>query len=161
MVSFHVGPRLPSLFRSAFAASCCCQPLPLLCTSFAPCAQCVLSSLDLLQTFLLSLSPQMLPAFSTLPRSCICYPFILLPCSFSLVTLLVPLLLPVCQTCTMHLSHCCTACSFALVISPALSACDCYFISYQASSFSLLTALRTPLACKLAAAMQLDSYSFP
>lgn len=67
---------------------------------------------------------------------------------------------PLASLSDMHLSHCYTACSFALVISPALSACDCCFVSWQAS-FSLPIALKTPLACKLAAVMHLAFYHFP
>lgn len=135
------------------------SPLPLLCTSFTPCAQCVLSSLDLLHTFLLSLSPQMLSAFSLLSRSCICYPFTLLPCSFSLVTLLVPLLLPACQTCASPAA----AQPAALLLSYHQHFLPVTATSFpsQASSFSLLTAFKTPLACKLAGVMQLAFYCFP
>lgn len=124
---------------------CFCCPLHLLYTSFSHCPQCALSSLDLLHTFLLNLSPKMLPAFSLLSRSCIYCLFTLLPCSFSLVTLLVPLLFPACQTllhslpiCSCHIT--CTFClwlllhflaSLVLLLtnssqnSPCLQACSC------------------------------------
>lgn len=121
MVSLRVGPCFPSLLRSMFADSCCCQPP----ASALHLDLCVLSSLDLLHTFLLSLLPQTLTAFS-LSRRCICCPFTLIRCSFSLVTLLVPLLLAACQIC-----------AFPIVAQPAalLLSCHQHFLPMIATSF--------------------------
>lgn len=128
------------------------SPLPPLCTSFAPYAGCVFSSLCLLPKFILSLLLHMLPAFFVLPRSCICCSFALFPFLSHLLPCLSPSSWHSVRHAPLPLLH---SLQPALATSPALSACDCYFICWQASSSSLPAALKTSPVCRLTALMQL------
>lgn len=142
------------LFRRVFALSCCCQPpatvlhlIRTLCSQALICCVCSSSACSPKCCLLSPRGPELrlLSIYSS---------------SLFFLTFCPACPAPLASLSDMHLSHCYTACSFALVISPALSACDCYFISWQ-GSFSLPIALKTPLACKLAAVMHLAFYHFP